>query len=71
MKPLTIDGTRVRTLRLQAGQSFSQILVLSGISRTTLYRIESQTRAKVRESTLLRLANACGVSVMRLLTGKE
>jgi len=60
---------RVRKWREYRGLNIYQLSELSGISHTTIYRLEEGHHADIQLSTLHSLARALQVPLSRLLTG--
>lgn len=56
-----------RDLRSKAGLSQASLAELAGISRTTIWRIESGRDHNQKTDTLQALARALGVSLVRLI----
>lgn len=56
----------LRPIREEKGLSHRDVLVLSGLSRTTLYYLENGHHL-AREDTIFRLADALGVSPLDLV----
>ncbi|HUY47420.1 MAG TPA: helix-turn-helix transcriptional regulator [Streptosporangiaceae bacterium] len=57
---VTVDGRRLRQLRRQHGLSQEMLADVTGISLTTIGRLERQDRPSCRGRTLARLAAALG-----------
>jgi transcriptional regulator with XRE-family HTH domain len=55
-------GAALRDLRLEAGLSINALARLAGLDTTTLTRIEAEDRTEVRFSTVIKVANALGVT---------
>lgn len=56
-----------RDLRSRAGLSQASLAELAGVSRTTIWRIESGRDRNQKTDTLQALARALGVSLVRLI----
>ena len=65
MRLLTL-GELVRGARLRAGLSYSRLAKLSGVDRSTLYRIERDD-AQGSAETLMCLVNALGLDAGEVL----
>lgn len=64
-------GHRVARLRASFGESLRDAAVRTGLSHTTIARIESGQVSAALNSTLLKIAQGYGVSVEFLLDGRE
>jgi transcriptional regulator with XRE-family HTH domain len=53
-----LDGVRLRQLRRQLGLSAAELAGKAGVSRSTVLRLEGQSRRSCRTRTVARLAAA-------------
>lgn len=56
-------GYRLREVRIERGMSQTELAKKSGVARATIWKLETDTAADTTTKTLLRLAEALGVSV--------
>ena len=66
-----IDGHRLRLPRCQQGLSQEQLALRTGMSLTTITRLERAGRQSCRTRTLARLAAALGQSPAALTSGQS
>lgn len=59
-------GYRVQQLREEAGMSREELAAKSGVSRATIWALESNSDRNTTSKTLSRIARALGVSVDKL-----
>ena len=57
---VTVDGQRLRRMRREHGLSQEMLAEITGVSLTTVGRLERQDRSSCRGRTLARLAAALG-----------
>jgi transcriptional regulator with XRE-family HTH domain len=57
---VTVDGQRLRRMRREHGLSQEMLAEMTGVSLTTVGRLERQDRSSCRGRTLARLAAALG-----------
>ena len=56
-------GYRIREIRESKGISQTELSERSGISRATIWKLETDDKAVTMTSTLLKIASALGVSL--------
>ena len=56
-------GYRIREIRESKGISQTELSEKSGISRATIWKLETDEKAVTMTSTLLKIASALGVSL--------
>lgn len=71
MQVCTVDGGKVRALRLKAGLTQGDLGNLAGVVGSYISAIEVGKRDNIPIGTLSRLADALGVSVQALLVGSD
>lgn len=59
-------GYRIKEIREERGISQSKLAELTGITRTTLWRLENGEEETTTTKTLLKIANALGVTISEL-----
>jgi|GEM_PF-1712747 len=67
----TYIGRRVASLRESYGDSLRQASMRTGVSHTTIARIESGESARSLHSTLRKIAEGYGVTIEYLTTGRD
>ncbi|MFB7707981.1 helix-turn-helix domain-containing protein [Streptomyces sp. NPDC056105] len=67
----TVDGRKVRELRMAAGVEVADLAEQAGISRRYLSHIENGTRTRMRPARYQRLRQALGANEAELLAPPE
>lgn len=62
---------RIKELRQKLGMTQVKLAELSGISRATIWKLETDNNAKTMTETLSKLANVLGVTVNDLFFDKN
>ena len=64
-------GYRIREIRESKGMSQAELCEKSGITRATIWKLETKADEVTTSSTLLKIADALGVTVGELFLPRE
>ncbi len=66
---MEVDVVRVKELRAERVMSLRELAELAGVSKDTIWRLESGTSTNAHPSTIRKLAKALGVEPAELTKG--